>query len=60
MMTTTTLYEKAARRVAAIFPDDEAAQEFCLADWPDGEEHWRWLLTADRSEIEDWVAAGRA
>jgi hypothetical protein len=25
-----------------------------MYDWPEGNEHWRWVLTASVSEIIDW------
>lgn len=33
-------------------------EAFCLADWPEGEEHQHWLDNAPASEIADWVIAG--
>lgn len=34
-------------------------QEFIFADWPEGDEHLSWLLTASREEIADWIEAGK-
>ena len=31
---------------------------FIFADWPEGEEHYSWLLTATRDEIVAWGEAG--
>jgi len=30
-----------------------------LADWPEGDEHLRWALTAPEADIVDWVEAMR-
>ena len=30
-------------------------EDFILADWPEGNEHLNWLLTATRKEIWDWI-----
>lgn len=32
--------------------------DFILADWPEGNEHWRWVLEASEEEILNWVEAG--
>lgn len=32
--------------------------EFIFADWPEGGEHFAWLLTASRDEIVSWGEAG--
>lgn len=34
-------------------------RDFALSDWPEGDEHQRWLDTADPQEIADWILAGR-
>lgn len=34
-------------------------REFILADWPEGEAHWQWVVTAEIGEILDWVSAGK-
>jgi len=52
------LYRRAERRIRKLYPDDEEAVAFALADWPEGEEHLRWLLTAPAEEIDSWIAAG--
>lgn len=56
---TLSLYERAERRV------DRSAQlsqyrAYILADWPEGDKHWRWVITAPVREIVDWVQAGQA
>ena len=54
----TELYRQTEARVTEMFPDDQEAREFCLADWPEGDEHLIWLIEASDQEIRDWVAAG--
>lgn len=54
--TTQTPYDQAEQRVWTLGLT-EAQQEFCLQDWPDGDEHWTWLLTAAREEILSWCQA---
>jgi hypothetical protein len=52
------LYEKAMNRVmrsSFLLPH----ADFILADWPEGEEHWRWVINASEDEILSWVAAGQ-
>ena len=34
-------------------------REYCLADWPEGQEHQAWLDSASVAEIADWVLAGQ-
>ena len=34
-------------------------EAYIMADWPEGREHWRWVLTAPIAEILEWVAAGQ-
>lgn len=48
------------RAVFRVDHDGQLAQhrEFILADWPEGDEHWRWVCDAPTDEILDWVAAG--
>jgi hypothetical protein len=53
------LYERAARRVERS-PRLAAHRSLILADWPEGDAHWRWVITATVSEILDWVAASTA
>ena len=59
MPQTEALYDHAEARVRQLFGAEEVIA-FCLADWPEGDEHWRWLLTATEQEIRDWAAAGMA
>jgi hypothetical protein len=47
------LYEQAHARMEEMGWTDEQ-MEFIFADWPEGEENYRWLLTATKEEIEDW------
>ena len=51
--------QKANERVGKMFVDDLEAIAFCLADWPEGEEHWTWLVNAEEKEIRDWVDAAQ-
>lgn len=51
-------YDEAERRVEKLFADDAGARAFCLADWPEGDGHWRWLIVADVEGIRAWIAAG--
>lgn len=34
-------------------------EDFILTDWPEGDEHWQWVLDASEAEIVDWVEAGQ-
>lgn len=54
----TTPYDKAAARVDAS-PALAAHRDFIMADWPEGDEHWRWVATATEREIIDWAEAGK-
>ena len=49
--------------LAAVRVDASAAlrahRDFILADWPEGDKHWRWVATATESEIISWVEAGK-
>ena len=29
--------------------------EFILADWPEGEDHWQWVVDSDEDEILEWA-----
>ena len=53
-------WHRAQARANKLFGDDPQAIEFCLADWPEGEDHWNWLADSPEQEIRDWVAAGVA
>lgn len=35
-------------------------ESFIMADWPEGDNHWRWILTASVREIVDWAVAGQS
>jgi len=50
---TESLYDIAERRLYELGLDDRQI-EFCLYDWPEGDEHLSWLITASREEIIDW------
>lgn len=52
------LYEAAkARMIEMEFTDEQ--MDFIFADWSEGDEHYRWLLTANREEIVDWIDAAK-
>ena len=38
---------------------DDYEKEFIFADWSNWDEHLDWLLTANQTEIRDWIDAGR-
>lgn len=38
--------------------DFEHIRNYVLADWPEGEEHQKWLDTAEDAEIAGWVIEG--
>ena len=49
-----TLYELARERMIEMqFSGEE--MEFIFSDWPEGDEHYQWLLTANREEISEWI-----
>ena len=50
------LYRKAEDRVD-FSPTLKPYKEIILADWAEGDDHWRWVASADVSEIEDWARA---
>lgn len=33
--------------------------EFIMADWREGAEHWRWVISAPVAEIVEWAEAGQ-
>ncbi len=37
--------------------DGERYEAFILADWPEGDDHWRWVIDAPVEEIASWVEA---
>lgn len=45
-------------RLVGMADDMDAVREYCLADWPEGEAHQRWLDNAPVSEIASWVRSG--
>ena len=49
-----TPYEKAEQRVNAS-KDLSKHKNFILYDWPEGDQHWEWVITAPTNEITDWV-----
>lgn len=34
--------------------------DMLLADWPEGDEHYEWVLTAPEAELIEWAELGRA
>lgn len=48
--------DKCAAVAAAIGRQYGEVQAVCCADWPEGDEHQRWLEAAPVDEIADWVA----
>ena len=52
------LRELAERRVDAA-PELAAHKEFIMADWPEGREHWTWVINAPVAEIAEWAEAGQ-
>ena len=52
------LRELAERRVIDT-PELNDHKEFIMTDWPEGAEHWRWVINAPVAEIVEWVRAGR-
>ena len=52
-----TLYDRAEKKVTRIFGRHSEAYDFCLADWPEGDEHLQWLLDADADELRSWTEA---
>jgi hypothetical protein len=52
--------EKAEAIAAMAALPVEMVREWCLAHWPTGEEHQRWLDAADPGEIAVWIDANAA
>lgn len=50
----TTKLEQAKSRIEKM-DFTQAQQDFIFADWPEGEEHLDWLITATREEIISWA-----
>jgi hypothetical protein len=46
--------DRAERRVTNS-PKLQPYRDTIMYDWPEGNEHWRWVLTARISEIIDWA-----
>lgn len=40
-------------------PELEPYRDIILYDWTEGEEHWRWVVTAPVSEVIDWAEVVR-
>lgn len=55
-MNTTSKYDQARARMSEFEFTDEQ-MDFIFADWSEGEEHYDWLLTASKDEIEGWGEA---
>lgn len=53
-----TLRERAAARVDSS-PTLAQYRNIIMADWPEGAEHWRWVIRAPVAEIIEWAEAGR-
>lgn len=54
LWTRTDLFAKAWRRVQKsprLFP----YADIILQDWPEGDDHWRWVIRGRVSEIEEWA-----
>ena len=49
-----TLRDRAERRVNNS-PRLNPHRDTILHDWPEGNEHWRWVLKARIAEIVDWA-----
>ena len=49
-----TLYEQVVARIDDT-PDLEPYRDEILYDWPEGDEHLNWALTAPAEEIIDWA-----
>lgn len=53
-----TMTNERAEEIAAVGGFTvEQVREFCLADWPEGEDHQLWLDTAPADEIAGWIEA---
>jgi hypothetical protein len=52
------LYNQAKNRVM-INSTLASHADFILADWPEGDEHWRWVISAPIDEILDWVKSNK-
>jgi hypothetical protein len=54
MMTSQDLFRQAQERVLAS-PQLKPYAEVLLADWPEAETHWQWVLTASEDELVAWA-----
>jgi hypothetical protein len=36
---------------------DQRQMGIIFSDWPEGDEHYQWLLSASKDEIENWISA---
>ena len=55
-LTTQELYEQARERVRNT-PELAPHEDFIFADWPEGDDHLRWVIDAPVEEIDSWVDA---
>lgn len=53
-----TLHDQAEHRVDHS-PTLSKYRDFIMADWAEGDEHWRWVIHAPVAEIVDWAEAGK-
>lgn len=53
-----TAEQKARARIGRM-TFSQSDLDFIWADWPNWDEHISWLLTARKSEIIDWIEAGK-
>ena len=51
--TMTTAFDTARERVRNT-PELAPHEAFILADWPEGDDHWRWVIDAPVEEIASW------
>lgn len=49
-----TLYQRAAERVRNT-PELEPHADTILYEWPEGDEHWQWVIDAPVAEIVRWA-----
>jgi hypothetical protein len=49
-----TLYEQAHERVVNT-PELEPFAEVIFADWPEGDEHYQWIIETPVDEIVEWA-----
>ena len=48
------LYIAAAYRVQRT-PELAAYEDFIMANWNEGDEHWEWVINAPVADIIEWV-----